>query len=104
MYDKGVRVAGGALVLFVRPSGRAAARIGMAAAKKVGGAVARNRLRRQARETFRKNREQFGAWDFVVSFKPGAAARTAAEIAAELLTLARRAQRALARRPPEGGR
>lgn len=104
VYDQGVRVAGGALVLFVRPSGRAAPRIGLTAAKRVGGAVERNRLRRRAREAFRRNRAEFGPWDLVVNFKPGAATCTAAEIEAELLALARRARRALAKRPPEAGR
>jgi ribonuclease P protein component len=101
VYDEGVRVSGDALVLFVRPRQDDGPRIGLTAAKRIGGAVERNRVRRCVREAFRRNRDQFGPWDLVVNFRVGAADRTAARIEAELLDLARRARRILANRAPE---
>jgi ribonuclease P protein component len=51
--------------VFVLPSGRPAGRLGIAATKKLGGAVQRNRAKRLIREVFRRN-NTFAGCDIVV--------------------------------------
>lgn len=96
MYERGTRVAGQHLVLFVMPGSTGQARVGLTATRKVGGAVVRNRARRLIREAFRRHPDAFDAWDLVVNVRASAATRSAAEIERELLGLAQRARRALA--------
>ncbi len=45
-----------ALVVYLRPSPRAEARLGLAVSRKVGTAVQRNRVKRRLREIFRKRK------------------------------------------------
>lgn len=97
VYEHGVRVPGGLLVLFVLRRAEGGPRLGLTATRKTGGAVIRNRLRRWGREAFRKNREAFGPWDLVVNFRNSAVAGSAAGIERELLALADRARRLLDR-------
>lgn len=60
-------------------------RLGLAIARKhVRRAVARNRLKRLARETFRSEASQLGHIDFVVMVRPAAAAASNAEITGSL--------------------
>lgn len=60
-------------------------RLGMTVSRKVGGAVARNRVRRLLREIFRKERAlREAGLDLVVHAKPGIAARSHAELTGEL--------------------
>lgn len=56
VYEKGVRLHGRLLTLFVLPTGAQEARLGVAATKKLGGAVVRNRAKRLMREVFRRNK------------------------------------------------
>jgi ribonuclease P protein component len=53
VYKEGARVHGRLMTLFVLPSDRAT-RLGVAATRKIGSAVARNRAKRLAREVFRR--------------------------------------------------
>jgi len=56
-------------------------RLGLAIARRVARrAVDRNRLRRHARETFRRRRERLPAMDFVVMAKPPAIGADAREL------------------------
>jgi ribonuclease P protein component len=55
-YGQGRRVHGRFMTVFVRPNGLGTSRLGIAATRKMGGAVDRNRAKRLARELFRKNR------------------------------------------------
>jgi len=58
--------------VLYRPSGRAEARLGLAVAKKhLRRAVARNRIKRLIRESFRHHRQALAGLDLVVLVKPG---------------------------------
>ena len=48
-----------------------AGRLGVTVTRKVGGAVARNRIKRLAREWFRARRAEFGSCDLVLIAKRG---------------------------------
>ena len=65
-----------------------APRLGMAVAVKVaGGAVARNRLRRIIRESFRLHQRELPAVDLVVGARPAARAAEASALRASLASL-----------------
>lgn len=74
-YRRGRRVHGDFAVLHVRRNGAGRPRLGLTAGRRVGGAVARNRLRRRVREHYRQVVAPTGlpAVDVVVHFRPGAA-------------------------------
>lgn len=55
VYDRGVRIHGSFATVFVLANGRAVGRLGIAATKKLGGAVQRNLAKRLIREVFRHN-------------------------------------------------
>ena len=65
VYDKGVKVNGRYATVFVLPNGREVSRLGIAATRKLGGAVVRNRAKRLIREVFRRNKIAPG-FDIVV--------------------------------------
>ncbi len=53
IYERGAKVHGRYATLFCLPTDRPFARLGIAATKKLGGAVVRNRAKRLIREVFR---------------------------------------------------
>jgi ribonuclease P protein component len=55
IYKQGARVHGRYCTLFVQPNQLVGGRLGVAATKKFGGAVQRNRAKRLIREIFRHN-------------------------------------------------
>jgi ribonuclease P protein component len=55
IYKQGARAHGRYFTLFVRPNQLIRGRLGVAATKKLGGAVQRNRAKRLIREIFRHN-------------------------------------------------
>jgi ribonuclease P protein component len=76
-YARGRRMGDGFFAVTVMRTDVGAPRLGLAVAVKIaGGAVARNRLRRIIRESFRLHQRQLPAADLVVSARP--LARTAA--------------------------
>lgn len=99
VYDKGVRVRGSLVVMFVRPTSLGRARLGVTATRKLGGAVTRNRMRRLVREAFRRNRHGMQSWDLVVNLTVRARDQRYRGIESELMTLIRRAERKLGVRP-----
>lgn len=55
-YDTGARIHGRFMTVFVVPNGGPRCRLGVAATRKLGSAVARNRVKRLAREIFRRHK------------------------------------------------
>src|SRR5215212_10709170 len=56
IYDRGTKVHGRTFTLFRLPNGLRTGRLGIAATRKLGGAVVRNRAKRLIREVFRRNK------------------------------------------------
>lgn len=65
IYDNGLRVNSRYSTVFFLPNARSAARLGIAATRKLGGAVRRNKAKRLIREVFRRNKIVMG-FDVVV--------------------------------------
>jgi ribonuclease P protein component len=56
VYERGVRIHSRYSTVFLLPNERGVGRLGIAATKKIGGAVQRNRAKRLIREVFRRNK------------------------------------------------
>jgi ribonuclease P protein component len=65
VYARGMRMHGRYSTLFVLPNAGGPSRLGVAATRKLGGAVQRNRAKRLIREVFRRNKIPSG-FDVVV--------------------------------------
>jgi ribonuclease P protein component len=65
VYERGARMHTRYSTVFVLPNGSAVGRLGIAATRKLGGAVERNRAKRLIREVFRRNKIAPG-YDVVV--------------------------------------
>ena len=65
VYDTGARAHGRFMTVFTVANGTQAARLGVAATRKIGSAVDRNRAKRLARELFRRHKVAAGL-DIVV--------------------------------------
>lgn len=65
VYDKGRKISGRLMTVFTRQTDRTTPRLGIAATRKMGGAVERNRAKRLIREIFRHNKPS-GGLDVVV--------------------------------------
>jgi ribonuclease P protein component len=59
-YNTGVRIHGRLMTVFAVPNGTERPRIGVAATRKLGSAVIRNRAKRLARELFRRHKVASG--------------------------------------------
>jgi ribonuclease P protein component len=97
VYERGVRVHGRYATLFILPNVQAKGRLGIAATKKIGGAVRRNRAKRLIREVFRRNKVVPG-YDLVVVAKRELVDASLTVLEAEYRKLLDRARRAV---PPE---
>ena len=60
VYDEGARVHGRFMTVFVLPNGGDMPRFGVAATRKLGSAVERNRAKRLSREVFRRHKVAAG--------------------------------------------
>ena len=65
VYERGVRLRGRYSTTFILRNEQGGGRLGIAATKKLGGAVRRNRAKRLIREVFRRNKIAAG-FDVVV--------------------------------------
>jgi ribonuclease P protein component len=65
IYGGGAKIHGRYMTLFVMVNGAATPRLGVAATRKLGSAVDRNRAKRRARELFRR-RKDIGGLDVVI--------------------------------------
>ena len=65
IYEAGAKIHGRFMTLFVMANGTDSPRLGVAATRKLGSAVERNRAKRRARELFRRRR-QIGGLDIVI--------------------------------------
>jgi ribonuclease P protein component len=65
VYERGARIRGRFSTLFLLPNKLSIGRLGIAATRKLGGAVQRNRAKRLIREIFRRNHVAVG-FDVVV--------------------------------------
>ncbi|MCC7035188.1 MAG: ribonuclease P protein component [Acidobacteria bacterium] len=65
IYSSGHRHSGRLMTMFMSPNGRAGSRLGIAATRKMGSAVVRNRAKRLVRELFRHHKPP-GGFDVVV--------------------------------------
>jgi ribonuclease P protein component len=65
VYSAGVKINGRLMTIFVRQNGGPSPRLGVAATRKIGGSVVRNRAKRLTREVFRTHKPA-AALDIVV--------------------------------------
>lgn len=71
VYREGVRKGRGPFVLFVRPNGLEHCRLGLSVPRRVGNAVARNRIKRRLREVFRLHKgDAPGGYDLIIAVRP----------------------------------
>ena len=91
-YSNGAKINSRWMTLFVRPNGLAFPRLGVAATRKIGGAVVRNRAKRRARELFRLHKPQAGV-DIVIIPRREFAEVPFASVVRDFGVLLERAQR-----------
>ncbi len=89
-YEEGLRLSGRFMTLFVAPNGGTQCRLGVAATRKLGSAVVRNRAKRLARELFRKQKPPAGLDVIIVPRREMLDASFASLEADYTTTLARR--------------
>jgi ribonuclease P protein component len=95
---RGRRVETKTFRLFFRPTSAGRSRLGLVVSRKVGNAVARNRIKRVLREYFRQERAKFPeGMDCVIAVRPQAPWIGLADVRAELGPALDRAAR-----PPKG--
>jgi ribonuclease P protein component len=97
VYESGIRIRSRYATIFVLPNERPTGRLGIAATRKLGGAVVRNRAKRLIREVFRRNKIAPG-YDVVVVPK-----RELLDAGLTVLETDYRAQLERRLRPPRAG-
>jgi len=87
----GRRAVSNAFVVLAAPGGDDGPRLGITASRKVGNAVARNRVKRRIREWFRRERPRLPALDLVVIARAPATRLESDEVRDQLSALVLRA-------------
>jgi ribonuclease P protein component len=103
IYESGVKVNGRLRTVFVRHTSTGYARLGIAATRKIGGAVIRNRAKRLTRELFRSHKPT-AALDIVVVPRRGFLDAPYSSLEREFAALLERAVRSPQPRRPAGTR
>ncbi len=86
VYRAGKRFSSSHFTVFVRCNGLAVSRFGFSIKKALGGAVARNRIRRRVREMVRCHRREIAAgWDIVIHPKSSVAKAPFAALTEDLV-------------------
>ncbi len=98
-YELNARKHAGPLVVFGYPAGLDHPRLGLAASRRVGNAVKRNRIKRRLREAFRLEQSELPPIDLVVRVRPHDAL-SVEEYRRWLLGAAQRVHRKLSRDEP----
>jgi ribonuclease P protein component len=91
------------LVVYARPNGLTWSRLGLSVSRKVGSAVFRSLARRRLREAFRKSKPAMASGFDYVCVARAACVQPDADVATELVALAKRAVRKADRRPDSTG-
>jgi len=100
IYEEGRRLSGRLMTVFVQDNSLGRARLGIAATRKLGSAVIRNRAKRLVREVFRRNKPP-GGLDIVVIPRREMIEADYAHVEADFLsTLTRRGAKPARREPP----
>lgn len=103
LYNLGRRISGRLMTMFIGTNGLTDARLGIAATRKIGSAVIRNRAKRRVREVFRHHKPP-GGLDVVVIPRRELVDAPYAILEAEYRALLdRRDQARSARRPVDAG-
>ncbi|NIV40391.1 MAG: ribonuclease P protein component [Anaerolineae bacterium] len=93
VYDQGRSWVHPFLVLVARPNGLDFSRVGVAASRKVGSAVARNRAKRLLREAARRLYARLGSgWDVMLVARAGILEVREPQVEEALASLLRRAE------------
>ena len=91
-YERGRRLSGRLMTVFLLANGSETDRLGIAATRKLGNAVQRNRAKRLVREAFRRNKLQAGL-DIVVVPKREILAADYVNVEADYRAILNRRQR-----------
>ncbi|HEX4004424.1 MAG TPA: ribonuclease P protein component [Candidatus Acidoferrales bacterium] len=95
VYREGRRRTSREFTVFLRPNGLGVSRFGWSIKKALGSAVRRNRIRRRIRETLRLHRQEIApGWDIVIHPRSSVATAKFLVLAAELVGLLPRAEKA----------
>jgi ribonuclease P protein component len=92
VYGKGVKIHSRYCTVFILPNAAGVGRLGIAATRKLGGAVQRNRAKRLIREVFRRNKIATG-FDVVVIPKRDLLDASLSDLEADYRTLLKRRAR-----------
>lgn len=86
LYEEGLRYDEDCFVFYMLESEEPRPRIGIVTPKYLGSAITRNRIKRIIRENFRKNKELFAGFDFIVRPKKCSSSLTNPELGEKFLT------------------
>ena len=89
IYQEGARFHARLMTLFILPNDQQGPRLGVAATRKLGPAVRRNRAKRLVREIFRRNKPAAG-YDIVVVPRPEMLSAGFADLEADYCSALRR--------------